>query len=579
MANKTLLCLGPKGTHSEAAVKESKLIGAQDFKELNFSASISDIFQQLADGNAAAGFIPIENNLEGPVSETLDSLISYKDSISVNQSFNYRVKHALGTLSAESKITATYSHPQALGQCSDFLTKNYPKAAKCALESSAAAIEHIKSNQINDAGVIALKETLESHNFHILNEDISNSQENITRFILVSKEILKPKKDSLTEGARYITSILIEPAEDRPGLLYNILKAISYESNVNIRTIHSRPDQKGGFKFFLDLEGHPESSKIKACIDLLRKEAPTDAGKGSKIYLTGSYEDSSPIKIKQPKVGIIGASGKMGSWFSSFFSKNGFPVLESDLNSELSAKELAEKADILILSVPMAEILKVVKEINEPLQKRIAKGDNPLIIENCSIKESSLEKILLELPKGLEVLALHTMFGDSVDNISGENIVFTKTSRGGPLSSKIEDLFAKKGANLSFQSKEEHDLGSALSQSLVHLILLAYGQTSQNIKDSVNDELKISTPNSRALDAALSRVCNQSEELLFELQKGNSKAFDVRAKFLQNILKLTLSLSRDKQIFTHEEGANSKSKVPNGTFLNALEEARNYSRK
>ena len=62
------------------------------------------------------------------------------------------------------------------------------------------------------------------------------------------------------------TSFVIYPHRDRIGLLEDILHLISRESGLNLSSIHSRPDTKGGFRFYIEVEGHAEDLAVARCL-------------------------------------------------------------------------------------------------------------------------------------------------------------------------------------------------------------------------------------------------------------------------------------------------------------------------
>ncbi len=532
-------CLGPAGTHSEAALTSS---GIKNLEPL-LCTSIAMVFDFVASGKAEAGFVPIENLLEGPVVETLDQLLEHKDKLKISESFNYKVEHSLGVLSGfkgkQKELKAVYSHPQVLGQCAGYLKDNLPNSRKCAMDSSSAAATFLKENQMPEAGVLGLKATLEKEGFRILADNISDNEENNTRFVLIKKgKETAPEKDEELKPENYVTSILVEPEKDRTGLLFELLSIISEKHRVNIRSIHSRPDSKGGFVFFLDLQGHPGSSSIKNCIKDLREISPVDSGMGTKISIAGSWQNTPLASVEPLTVGIIGAKGKMGGWFSKFFSSSGYSVIESDKGSNVSTKELAESSDVILLSVPMASLQAVVDEIKPHLRP------GQLVVENCSVKDCSLDTILEDLPKGVECLAIHTMFGEKISSLTGENIVVTSTTSSGPLSDKLENLFEKRGAIVSRVSPDQHSEATALVQSLVHSILLAFGEACSKTGQSAEELKKMSTPNSRAIISAMERVASQDKELLLTLQSQNPKAHEARRVFLQSYFDLVFSLFR-----------------------------------
>jgi len=552
-----IACLGPAGTHSEAALVGS---GIPEVEPL-LCSSIARVFESVASGKSEAGFVPIENLLEGPVVETLDQLLAHKDTLKISESFNYQVVHALGVLSKyqgeAGDLKAVYSHPQVLGQCAVFLKDNLPETSKCAMESSAAAAELVKKNNMSDAGVIGLKSKLEKEGFKILLDNIADSTENTTRFVLIRKGVeASSEKDSSLGPESYVTSILVEPEKDRTGLLFELLSIISEKHRVNIRSIHSRPDTKGGFVFFLDLQGHPASGTIENCIKDLREISGVDSGLGTEISVSGGWQAQPLASIEPLTIGIIGAGGRMGQWFSKFFSSSGFTVLESDKDTKLSSLEVVESADVILLSVPIDSLETVIAEIKPKLRA------GQLVVENCSVKDSSLEKLLDNLPEKVECLGIHTMFGEKVNSITGENIVITPTASSGALAQTMENIFEKRGAKVSKVSQEAHSEVTAIVQSLVHSILLAFGETCSKTGHSLDELKSMGTPNSRALVSAMERVAGQDKELLLALQ-NNPKAHEVRRVFLQNYFDLVFSLFRKEDSVLSKAQEASKKLIEN----------------
>lgn len=555
MSQLKLACLGPAGTHSESAVREAKL----EHKEIVLLNTISAVFDSVATKKVDAGVVPIENFIEGPVSETLDQLLQYKNKLYISGAFVSKVEHAFGILpnSSADSIKAIYSHPQVLRQCSKYLEANYPAAAKCAMESSAGAMNLVSSESMKDSAVIGKAESLSEFGFQVTDENIEDSEENKTRFIIIkSGDGLKESEAThLPEAGfdtSYVTSILIEPEQDRAGLLFEILTIVSEEHRVNIRSIHSRPDLRGGFVFFLELEGHPHSSYIKQCIEDLKKISSVDCDKSTEILITGSYQDTPFLREDLPSVAVIGAQGKMGGWFCEFFSSAGLQVLSSDKNSKVSSSEIVREADIVILSIPMDAISEVLTEIKGNLKP------GTLIVENCSVKENSISLISSELGSEYEVLGLHTMFNEKTKNLDGENIVVTRTSNSRAHSDAIVEIFRKKGASISFVDEQTHDSITALVQSLVHLLTLAFGQTAKDSGLSSQDIGRMSTPNSRVFINVLRRIVAQKEELLIDIQLRNSKAHDFRGRFLSNFFALVVSLFKKEPEPLKEAIAKSK---------------------
>lgn len=105
--------------------------------------------------------------------------------------------------------------------------------------------------------------------FSFIIENITDSQDNETRFIILSKNA-----ESYDVNKHYKTSIVIMDAiNNKPGVLSKILNEFSLR-NVNLTSIISRPTKKalGKYYFFIDLEGHYAIDKnISEAIEVISK--------------------------------------------------------------------------------------------------------------------------------------------------------------------------------------------------------------------------------------------------------------------------------------------------------------------
>ena len=276
---KTFAYLGPKGTHSELALGQY----SEESEGLECS-SIAQIFEKVNCGEVDAGFIPTENIIQGPVTETLDSLLEFKGKVYIADSFVYSVVNCFGTYGSE--VKQVLSHSQPLHQCSKYLDKNFPDAKRMPMASTSDAIRFVVDNDSKDAAVIGAKKSLEENGFKIVDENISNIKENKTRFIVIRKgNVLNSKLQSKEKvGEDYVTSIVVDPGKDRQGLLFELLEVISVKHGVNLLSIHSRPDLKGGFVFFLDLEGHASNDAVVQCLDDLKTHFLNETGGNSRAY-------------------------------------------------------------------------------------------------------------------------------------------------------------------------------------------------------------------------------------------------------------------------------------------------------
>ena len=115
------------------------------------------------------------------------------------------------------------------------------------------------------------------------------------------------------------------------------------------------------------------------------------------------------------QVAVIGAAGKMGSWFTSYFSWRGLNVLAYDINQKMlksspkikvqtSLLECVQNADLVLVSVPVQKTPQAIKDCAKNMK------DGAIIAEISSVKSKTFAA-LKKTPINLRPLCIHPMFG------------------------------------------------------------------------------------------------------------------------------------------------------------------------
>ena len=260
---KQVAYLGPKGTYAEKAAHIlSKLAGFQTpiFVPCN---GLNSVIKSIAYNNCDAAVVPIENSVEGGVTATLDSLWKFPD-ININKAIVLPIKHALISNGEISDISEVLSHPQALAQCSEWLSEHLPNAITLPTNSTSEAVNMIKSSTFRAA--IGSKSLIEIEGLKELAFPINDVPGNCTRFVLLSKESISSKVN--------IASFAFSLLSNKPGAL---LKALNYiaEFGFNMSKIESRPSKRalGEYIIYIDLEIKSQKS-IETILDLKQRIKP-----------------------------------------------------------------------------------------------------------------------------------------------------------------------------------------------------------------------------------------------------------------------------------------------------------------
>jgi len=241
---KKVAYLGPKGTYAEKAAHIlSKLANFQTpiFVPCN---GLHSVIKSIAHNNCDAAIVPIENSVEGGVTTTLDALWKFPD-IFINKAIVIPIKHALISEGELSIISEVLSHPQALAQCSEWLSENLPDAIPLPTNSTSEAVNMVKGSKFRAA--IGSKSLIEIEGLRELAFPINDVPGNCTRFVLLSKE----SNSDIANIASFAFSLL----SNKPGAL---LKALHYiaDFGFNMSKIESRPSKRelGEYIIYIDLE-------------------------------------------------------------------------------------------------------------------------------------------------------------------------------------------------------------------------------------------------------------------------------------------------------------------------------------
>lgn len=246
--------LGPKGTFSyEVAKSYSKK------SELIEYGTITEAVLGLRNNEMEEAIVPIENSIQGGVTETIDALIE-NEGIFVNQEIIVKINHHLMTNRKYelNEIKEIYSHPQAIAQCRKYIEKNLKNVHINQVSSTALAAKEI--SQKDFCACIANISCIEEYGLTLLDSNIQENELNQTKFWIISrKQNKKGNKMSLLFSTKH-----------KPGALYQVL-GIFNKNQVNLTKIESRPAKTefGEYIFLVDLE---INNAIDTVVGLLKKE-------------------------------------------------------------------------------------------------------------------------------------------------------------------------------------------------------------------------------------------------------------------------------------------------------------------
>jgi len=264
--------LGPEATYSHMA-SVRKFGASVRYEPL---PSIADVFADVAKGRADYGVVPIDNSTEGAVTHTYDMFVDSE--LKICAQILLPIRHNLIAAGPRDKIKKLYSISQVFAQCRQWLQINMPRVELVEVSSSTRAAEIARHEP--HTGALASALAAEKYGLIVHDENIQDSSENVTRFLVIGRTY--PGRTGTDK-----TSIMFA-SQDRVGALHDSLEAFQ-KYKINLTKIESRPSKKKAWEyyFFVDFTGHCEDPRVKKALAELAKHTMFVKILGSYPNVTG----------------------------------------------------------------------------------------------------------------------------------------------------------------------------------------------------------------------------------------------------------------------------------------------------
>lgn len=243
--------LGPQGSfsHSAAILKFGQSV---DYEALS---DIRGIFEEVSKGHCDFGIVPIENSAGGGVRESLDAFV--KTDVMICAEASMAIHHNLMANCPMSEIKRVYSQPEVFAQCRDWLSGAFKDTEIIPMPSSSRAAKLAASEE--GSAAIASTVAAEIYGLKVLCQNIEDISNNITRFLIISKQDAAPSGDDKT--------VVLFSTSHKTGALVDVLNVFR-EYGINMTNIGSRPNKKREWEyyFFVDFLGHRKDENVEKAI-------------------------------------------------------------------------------------------------------------------------------------------------------------------------------------------------------------------------------------------------------------------------------------------------------------------------
>ena len=231
---------GAPGAYSEAAAQRAwpgvETVPVEDF---------ADVFAAVSSGDVSHGLLPVENSTGGSIHRNYDLLLEHD--LPIVAETELQVVHSLIALPGTElpDVRRVCSHPQALAQCETFL-RSLPGVEIVATYDTAGSAKLIREQGLRDTAAVASARAADIFGLAVLRSSIQDFRDNITRFLLVSR-------DPQPLGAPDKTS-LVFALPNAPGALFKALSVFALR-DIDMTKLESRPmrGRPWEYLFYVDL--------------------------------------------------------------------------------------------------------------------------------------------------------------------------------------------------------------------------------------------------------------------------------------------------------------------------------------
>jgi prephenate dehydratase len=222
--------------------------------------TFDDCFVQASKDTNSKIIIPESNRITGNIG--IEYLI-FEYRLNIYAEYFQKIEHNLLGLPGinVSDIKDVYSHAQALSQCSKFIKSN--NLTEHVRADTAGSAEMVSKSKDKTKAAIASSLSAKTYNLEIIKNNIENEKGNLTRFLVMGKNISQPEFSE----KKYITSFLFK-LKSKPAALYQSLGGFAI-NGVNLTKLQSYPEKNSfdSFFFLCDLDGHIDEPRVQKSLE------------------------------------------------------------------------------------------------------------------------------------------------------------------------------------------------------------------------------------------------------------------------------------------------------------------------
>ena len=219
-------------------------------------------YEAVVNGECDCAVLPVENSSNGDVGQVMD--LAFFGSLFINGIYDIAIVQNLLAVKGATldEIKTVISHPQALGQCAEYIRSHGLEAIEAV--NTAVAARQVAQRADRSVAAIASAEAAERCGLKVLEAHINEKGDNTTRFAVFSRT----PRDKTSADERFI---LLFTVNNVAGALSRAVSVIG-RCGFNLRALKSRPTREliWSYYFYAEGEGNINSPEGEKMLNELR---------------------------------------------------------------------------------------------------------------------------------------------------------------------------------------------------------------------------------------------------------------------------------------------------------------------
>ena len=229
-----------------------------------------------------------------------------------------------------------------------------------------------------------------------------------------------------------------------------------------------------------------------------------------------------PPDIDSKTIAVIGGHGAIGRLMANLFADLGHAVMIADLDTQLTAVEAAQLAEVVLVCVPIDKTVDVITAIGPHVR-------NDAVFADVTSTKTDPVRAMLE-HSNASVVGTHPLFGPSVHSLQGQRLALVP-ARGDNWAQWFTQMFTARGINVVNTTAEQHDQAMAIVQVLTHFSTEVTGLAMSMLNVPLDETLRFTSPVYLMELLMTARHFAQDPDLYASIQMSNPRTEEVTATF------------------------------------------------